>query len=131
MRRIADLEREIDKRGRWISELEARAAAADARADSIQTEFDKASRKWSSLASELDAARRELEVLSESGAHQQQQDREAGRLEGKLKELEAERRRAEQRAERAERERTQLEDGLKQSDEQREAARDRAGRLPG
>ncbi|MGE3673416.1 MAG: hypothetical protein AB7K71_27325 [Polyangiaceae bacterium] len=128
-RRIAELEREVDKRGRWISELEARAAAADARADSIQGEFDKASRKWSGLAAELDAARRELEVMSESGARQQQQDRDTGRLEGRLKELEAERRRAEERAERAERERTQTQDKLKQVEEQRESARDRAGKL--
>lgn len=128
-RRIAELEREVDKRGRWISELEARAAAADARADSIQTELDKASRKWSGLAGELDAARRELQVLSESGAKQQARDRETGRLEGRLKELEAERRRAEERAERAERERTQAEDKLKQVEEQRESARDRAGKL--
>ncbi|MEZ4375612.1 MAG: hypothetical protein R3B07_32680, partial [Polyangiaceae bacterium] len=115
--------------GRWISELEARAAAADARADSIQGEFDKASRKWSGLAAELDAARRELEVMSESGARHQQQDRDTGRLEGRLKELEAERRRAEERAERAERERTQTQDKLKQVEEQRESARDRAGKL--
>lgn len=143
-RRLAELEREVDKRGRWISELEARSAAADMRADSIQAELDKASHKWGRLTSELESTAAELQATRKSlDSAQKQLDRSpaaksqaqpasrqgAPDLDRKLRE--AEQRLADEvnRSATLERERNAARDALQGSNEQRDKARDRAAKL--
>ncbi len=145
-RRLAELEREVDKRGRWIAELEARAAAADTRADSIQAELDKASHKWGRLTSELESTSKELlasrkslenaQRALEQRAQSKSQPAQPGRdvrpapdLQLKLRDVELRLSKALSDAAALERERNAAREALKDSNEQRDKARDRAAKL--